>query len=181
MALSRLHDYGNLAAYFTSHAAAAMASSGTSPMSGFLQHGHAYLTKTQAPIPSPFFLPTGKTFNFHAYISTLISLSQFQLILAKRKFKYLTNKNDTKSQFFFRGNFGDFQKVSFKIQICLKITLRISQESLFHPYFLRNLQNNVEDVKLEPYFPINNCVDQNEDLKRNGTCRHQSEWNQHQH
>ena len=77
MALSRLHDYGNLAAYFTSHAAAAMASSGTSPMSGFLQHGHAYLTKTQAPIPSPFFLPTGKTFNFHAYISTLISLSQF--------------------------------------------------------------------------------------------------------
>ena len=62
LALSRLHDYGNLAAYFTSHAAAAMASSTTSPMNGFLQQHGAYLSKTHAPIPSPFFLPTGKIF-----------------------------------------------------------------------------------------------------------------------
>ena len=67
MTLSRLHDYNNLAAYFSSHAAAAaMASSANvasqqaspSSMSGFLQQ-NSYLHKTHAPIPSPFFLPSG--------------------------------------------------------------------------------------------------------------------------
>ena len=59
LALSqRLNEYGNLAAaYFTSHAAAAMASTSTG---GFLQQHGGYLTKTHTPIPSPFFLPTGK-------------------------------------------------------------------------------------------------------------------------
>ena len=83
MALSRLHDYGNLAAYFTSHAAAAMASSATSPMSGFLQqHGHAYLTKTHPPIPSPFFLPTGKN------NSLLLILNIAKLENDTKKLKY---------------------------------------------------------------------------------------------
>ena len=63
MTLGRLHEYNNLAAYFSSHAAAL--ASGASPtsnsaMSGFLQHG-SFLQKAHNPLPSPFFLPTGKT------------------------------------------------------------------------------------------------------------------------
>ena len=67
LTLSRLHDYNNLAAYFSSHAAAAaMTSSAAAAASGggFLQHHPnavgSYLQKAHAPIPSPFFLPTGK-------------------------------------------------------------------------------------------------------------------------
>ena len=66
MTLGRLHEYNNLAAYFSSHAAAL--ASGASPtsnsaMSGFLQHG-SFLQKAHNPLPSPFFLPTGKTKKF---------------------------------------------------------------------------------------------------------------------
>ena len=65
MTLGRLHEYNNLAAYFSSHAAAL--ASGASPtsnsaMSGFLQHG-SFLQKAHNPLPSPFFLPTGKKKN----------------------------------------------------------------------------------------------------------------------
>ena len=59
MTLNRLHDYNSLAAYFSSHAAAAaMASNSASNSANFLQSPNSYLQKT-AHIPSPFFLPTG--------------------------------------------------------------------------------------------------------------------------
>ena len=93
MTLSRLHDYNHLAAYFSSHAAAALASStGASPtsassaMSGFLQHGSPFLQKATShhthstPLPSPFFLPTG-IFDISLVMSFLSCVRMYVILI----------------------------------------------------------------------------------------------------